>query len=89
LCRPHPALDRPLVAAVVMLARKHRQRDLDELGSRVDRLGFVGRPGFFAGKEGPNIPKNRRSGGWHCRATTAPAFSPRWQVFADTLIADR
>jgi hypothetical protein len=56
-CRPHPALDRPLVAAVVMLARKHRQRDLDELGSRLDRLGFVGRPGFFASKEGPNIPE--------------------------------
>jgi hypothetical protein len=57
LCRPHLALDRPLVAAVVMLARKHRQRDLDELGSRLDRLGFVGRPGFFASKEGPNIPE--------------------------------
>jgi hypothetical protein len=40
-----------------MLARKHRQRDLDELGTRLDRLGFVGRPGFFASKEGPNIPE--------------------------------
>jgi hypothetical protein len=55
--RPHPALERPLVAAVVMLARKHRQRSLDELGTRLDRLSFVGRPGFLASKEGPNIPE--------------------------------
>jgi hypothetical protein len=53
----HPALDRPLVAAIVKLARRHRPHELDELGMGLLELGFVGRPGFFAGKSAPNIPE--------------------------------
>jgi hypothetical protein len=55
--RRHPALDRPLVDAVVRLARKRKPEDLVELGTRLDELRFPGRPGFFASKEGPNVPE--------------------------------
>jgi hypothetical protein len=83
--RPHPALERPLVAAMVMLARKHRRRDIDELGMRLDELGFVGRPGFFDSKEHANNPeesafrwlalsREERSRHYHREKNFLPAF---------------
>src|SRR5215469_5876004 len=55
--RSHPALDRPLIAAIVRLARKYRPQDLAKLGTLLDECGFRGRPGFFHSQFGtiPNI----------------------------------
>jgi hypothetical protein len=55
--RSHPALDRPLVAAIVRLARKHRPEDLKELGMRLAELRFMGRSGFSFLQEHPYDPE--------------------------------
>jgi len=60
------------VGAIIRLARRHRPALLAELGERLDRLGFVGRPGFLSVvRWGPNRPEESAMPGWLWRAPIA------------------